>query len=512
MKCTVSDGSSGWKPTHLLDVGVKGHKGKAGVKLVDGVFLDPFTEYVTLSHCWGGGMPIRLTKNTLPALRQGVAASNLPKTFAEAAETTLRLGYRYLWIDALCILHDDEQAVLKEIGQMHKVYAEAILNIAATASRDDASGIFYARNVAALQQPVIEVRGQGITDGVYKCLRSTVWHDLVDSSPLSERAWVLQERCLAKRTLHFSRNEILWECQHMLCSEVFPNGLPADITLQGSEKESKRFDKRTYHSRTGNWQDLVQLYSRGRHTYASDKLLAIAGLARTYGARNRLREQDYLAGLWKSQLPQGLLWRIQDGRAPPRYRAPSWSWASLDGALTFSETTSGVRETCIEIMETNIKHKYDPFLLVEGAILRVRGFLIRGLLKRAREYWGKTPCVLLCSHGQLELESISFDTRLPSLSEMSFGRAEQLEVFLLPIIDTLDRVSGLVLCATGTARNGGEYRRIGAFDISRYDQVNWDCFKACLKGDADLSNYEERLVHANAYGLESDYTYTITLV
>ena len=433
MKCSVSDGSAVWKPTHLLDVSVRGPKGVQGVKLVDGLFLDPFTEYITLSHCWGKARTIRLSKKTLPSLRQGVAASNLPKTFADAVETTEKLGFRYLWIDALCIMHDDEQAVLTEIAQMHKVYSEASLNLAATSSREDTGGLFSSRNIDALRPPVVEVRGQGIADGVYKCLRSTVWRDLVDSSPLSKRAWVFQERCLAKRTLHFTRNELLWECQQMNCSEVFPNGLPADLTSQSSSDSSQTgtFNKRYFHQRTGNWNDLVQMYSRGRLSYSTDKLLAIAGLARQYMTRNRLREADYIAGLWRPALPHALLWRIEDGRAPTKYRAPTWSWASLDGRVSYSETLAhaGSKETCVEILDVQLKQatvrpsttttvngnidtgqpKHQPssimnspsdrafsMMLEQGTAIKLRGFLVRGLLRRTHDYWGRTPCVIQC--------------------------------------------------------------------------------------------------------------------
>ena len=63
----------------------------------------------------------------------------------------------------------------------------------------------------------------------------------------------------------------------------------------------------------------------------------------------------------------------------------------------------------------------------------------------------------------------------------------------------------------------GEYRRIGTFEISRYDQVNWERFKRGLKGEdsglaAERGRWEERLEHRNGYWFASDFTYTIWLV
>lgn len=509
MKCSVSGSGATWRPTHLLDVTVRGPKGTAGLKLVDGMFVDPLSDYVTLSHCWGRSKPIRLHKGTLAALRQGVSVSSLPKTFAEAAVTVERLGFRYLWIDALCIMHDNEQAVLHEISQMHRVYSEATLNIAATSSRDDASGLIYSRNVSALQPCIVEVNRMGIDDGMYKILRSTIWHDLVDTSPLSKRAWAFQERCLAKRTLHFTRNELLWECQQMCCSEVFPKGLPATMGPPSSQESIEFFSKRVHHQRHGNWHQLVKMYSPTRLTYSSDKLLAFSGLARQYMARNRLHEQDYLVGLWKPQLPHALLWRVEKGRRPTKYRAPTWTWASIDGEVKYPEPTQSGRETCVEVLDIQMQYKSDYFGMVESGKMKVRGFMARGLLQRTHDYWGQTPCTIQCARAPVQLESASFDDRLPKLSEASGMLTEMLEVYLLPVIDVVDRVEGLLLCAT---MKKGEFRRIGAFNVSRYDQINWDRFRSVMKGEAEMNNYEERLDHTNGYWFASDYTYTINIV
>ena len=512
MKCDVNGAENVWKPTHLLDISIKGPKGAQGVKLVDGMFLDPFTEYVTLSHCWGKSKPIRLHKGTLKPLRQGVAASSLPKTFTEAAMVADKLGFRYLWIDALCVMHDSEPDALKEISQMHKIYAEATLNIAATSSREDASGLIYARNVTALNPSVVCAKDVGVEDGYYKVLRSTIWHDLVDSSPLSKRAWAFQERCLAKRTLHFTRNELLWECQQMCCSEVFPKGLPATMGTPAQAEEMEFFNKRTHHQRHGNWHQLVRMYSRARLSYSSDKLMAIGGLARQYMTRNRFRESDYLVGLWRTQMPQNLLWRVEGGRRPTKYRAPSWSWASIEGEILYSESGQSSKETCLEVIEAEVKAKAggDLFGQVERAKLKVRGFMARGLLRRTHDYWGHTSCVIQCKTSQLEIEAAWFDDRLPKLSEVTTGgMTEQVEVYLVPVIDIVDRVEGLILCSN---IKRGEFRRIGAFEVSRYDQINWDRFRGVMKGDKEMVNYEERLDHTNGYWFASDYTYTINIV
>jgi hypothetical protein len=68
-------------------------------------------------------------------LRQQFRISSLPKTFQDAICVTRRLGIKYLRIDALCIIQDSEEDWRREASLMERVYAEAYLNIAATASK-----------------------------------------------------------------------------------------------------------------------------------------------------------------------------------------------------------------------------------------------------------------------------------------------------------------------------------------------------------------------------------------
>lgn len=514
MKCSASvSADPTWKPTHLLDVTIRGPKGAPGVRLVDGMFLDPLTEYVTLSHVWGSSKPTRLNKSTLPALRHGVAQSTLPQTFADACAATLALGLRYLWIDALCIQHDSAPLVLKELSSMARIFSEATCNLAATSSRNDATGLFYTRNIAALQPAVVELEeGLGVDRGVYKVLRSTVWADLVGSSPLVKRAWVFQERCLAKRTIHFSRTELLFECQQMCCSEVFPRGLPSNGVGEGEEA----WDKRTHHQKVGNWAGLVRGYTRGKLSYGSDKLLAIAGVAGQYAGRNRLRPGDYLAGIWRGNLPGALLWRIEGGRGARSWRAPSWSWASLDGVVNLPEQGVGKQDCCVEVVEVDVKPKVeggvpvDPLLgQIESACLKVRGFLLKGILLRTHDYWGRTACVLQTPRSQIEIENAWFDERLAKLSAVNGALTEQLEVYCLPVLESVDRIEGLLLCAMPVKGKKGWYRRIGTFNISRYDQIAWGAFRENMRGDESLGGYEERLRFEGGVG---EYTYTINIL
>ena len=505
MKCSVAEPLL-WKPKRLLDVAVRGPNGAQGVRLCDGMFADPLSEYVTLSYCWGSSKTVRLHRKTLPALRHGVAVSDLPKTIADAAYVTRELGFRYLWVDALCLMQDDNDEMLSECSLMDKIYSGASLNLAATASKDSGGGLFYSRNVSAIQPCVVEIRGGDIVPGTYYCLRSTIWQDLVDRAPLTRRAWVFQERCLAKRTLHFTRNELLWECQEACCSESFPDGLPSQLGPPQKTSSAVYLNKKQHHRQTANWHDVVRAFTQGNLTFRLDKLVAISAAARQYAVRNRLREKDYVAGLWNPDLPHALLWHVDHGLRPTKYRAPSWTWASIDGVVQYPAVSQTSKDACVEVLDISVKHRTDGFGLVTSGNLKLRGFLVKGRLNRSKEHWDRCPCTIQGIISEFTIGSAIFDERLPRLTEDYME-----EIYCLPVIETVDRMEGIFLRAMEEIGQG-VFRRLGAFHISRWDQILWDRFKENMKGDPTLTNYEHRLDHTNAYWFASDYTYTINIV
>ena len=85
---------------------------------------------------------------------------------------------------------------------------------------------------------------------------------------------------------------------------------------------------------------IVEIYSDCKITYATDKLMAIAGLAEDRRIRGEYpyRGSRYYLGMWEKSLLQDLLWT---SRGPQRrkfldqLRLPSWAWAAYEGSLTF---------------------------------------------------------------------------------------------------------------------------------------------------------------------------------
>jgi len=140
------------------------------------------------------------------------------------------------------------------------------------------------------------------------------------------------------------------ECgNHFLAPHPHPKASPASRGLsrefkrQYAEAFKKYSIRGQYYSAAElcqHWQRTVVHYSRLQLTQATDKLPALSGCARDIG---RLTGDTYLAGLWRASFAEGMLWTVNpplEHVRPAKWRAPSWSWASVDvvGGIDYTHT------------------------------------------------------------------------------------------------------------------------------------------------------------------------------
>jgi hypothetical protein len=92
-------------PTRVIDVGSI----EAGLSERIFVSEGKCADWVALSHCWGGEIPESTTTANLQDREQLLVVDELPRSFRDAIQITRWLGYRYLWIDSLCILQDSHE-------------------------------------------------------------------------------------------------------------------------------------------------------------------------------------------------------------------------------------------------------------------------------------------------------------------------------------------------------------------------------------------------------------------
>lgn len=325
-----------------------------------------YGEYIALSHIQHGSDTSKLTTLNFQQSQQEIDLTRLPQNFLDAFEITRRLGFDYIWIKELCIIQDDEDDLKGESTRMVNTYGLATLLISATAASDSQSGILNERHV--YYSPLL-----GSNKDLHLRLRLLRWDWDIERSPLAGNGWAAQERMMSPRVLHFTKRQVIWECASEWCYEA--SGIPdkrygsgqiensyrkavfqpivndklkvllsqteqpevnrqqADSMDTKSEDDSLGFTKRLR-----PWLQNIAEYSGRSLSVSSDKLTAVAGMAAiiddgTVG--------DYLAGTWSKGIEIGLAWSRQNKllTRPAEYRAPSWSWASLDGKISYDVPT-----------------------------------------------------------------------------------------------------------------------------------------------------------------------------
>lgn len=374
-------------PKRLIDVGDE--QNAAYLRLSSELLSS--TEYVTLSHCWGHSNVVRLTSETNPQFIKEIPMLELSQNFQDAINITRRLsakyGIKHLWIDSLCILQDSKEEWLSEAPRMAEVYGNCWCNLAATGGggiRTRPAGIFSHRSPDVIDPIRVSFPGSSASsvNTEYTIVDAGRWTDFISSAPLNQRAWVYQERLLSPRILHFGVDEIYWECATGHASETFPTGEPTVSIGEANVDEALMRVERvaeTDLSALEKWLVTVEAFTACKLTYTSDKLFAISGLARLF--QERLGGSEYLAGLWRKDLERQLLWRAAGLGLATRsreYRAPSWSWASIDGAV-LSTWQLGESQSLVQTLDAHVILKgTDSFCNISSGVLRLRGRALKG--------------------------------------------------------------------------------------------------------------------------------------
>ncbi|XXG99692.1 hypothetical protein Hte_006033 [Hypoxylon texense] len=330
-------------PTRVLDLG---ESEAAPIRLYEPPDGEKAT-YASLSHCWGGTINSITTEANKAARTDSMSFDDLPQNFKDAIHVTRAIGIRYLWIDALCIVQDSKADWFREAARMHSVYAGASVVISALDAGGSTAGFLKPNRV-----PLAVINDEYAVQKVFREL-----NDYLLDCPLVRRGWCMQERLLANPILHIGKEQMFWECHtefkcedgrkytgesdgHVMAEFLSIRKRIGVSAAQGIELDFKA------------WYQLLEEYSTRDFTVSSDKLPALAGAAALF--KSTKPAATYAAGLWKEDVARGLLWcahydhvpgrkvwgisttdRISVLAKPPEQRAPSWSWAALDGHIDF---------------------------------------------------------------------------------------------------------------------------------------------------------------------------------
>ncbi|KAK5074382.1 hypothetical protein LTS08_005335 [Lithohypha guttulata] len=299
--------------------------------------------YLALSYRWGNTAGFRLDESILHELQregslfQPTLLASLPLMIQHAISLTAALRERYLWVDALCVVHGGHSSTAEQINLMSAIYAGAVVTIVA-ADGVSSDGLLGVRDVA---EP------RGLNQKVYPfgdeqlIVRNTDIFSLENYSDYHKRSWTYQEFKMSARKLFFHTKELHWQCQCSVWHEELTFGTEADVYI----------DPRPGVLLAGfpdldSFAHMLSQYNNRDLTYDEDALSGIAGLLSVV---SRTFTGGFLHGCPEMFFERALAWRpqwhftnlrrrvISDRPASARVSAsalPSWSWIGWHGMMT----------------------------------------------------------------------------------------------------------------------------------------------------------------------------------
>ena len=208
------------------------------------------------------------------------------------------------------IIQDSPDDWAKEASTMDKVYRNSVCTIAGCESQSSDEGMFMSRDLqsGATIQTNLKFSDRNVSLSILPN-----WVERVRRyNTMFTRGWILQERLLSQRMIYMSRFPF-WECLRSgVRSEACPLGYPDQKRIPDAPHRNYLREAAQTDVALEYWERTVEIYSQTQLTYGSDKLIALAGLARYFDVGIR---QKYLAGIWGgSYLLEGLLWKTTGPR------------------------------------------------------------------------------------------------------------------------------------------------------------------------------------------------------
>lgn len=354
---------------------------------------DEHPRYAALSYCWGTGQAYKLILSNLEAMSIDVPISALAQTIQDAISVAGRIGVQYIWIVSLCIIQDSAIDKDDEISAMDHIYQNAEFTLCAASAKACTEGFLQRRVFSDLR-----MSDEDYSTLQFPCpngaqgtilVRDIPTHDVTEQ-PLYKRGWTLQEHMLSSRVLVYDSWQAWWECLESKKSDkgnpdsISSNGVLIDrLPIHGQMERIERIFRDMNHEPDflwKKWAEVVETYTTRDLTMESDKLPALSGLASRF---SNLWSCAYYAGLWEEKLIEGLGWFVLDPFTSTinNSYAPSWSWASVIGAVSWNVNSfhnipvikHPVELTSMVECKVTLANKAVPFGNVTDWSLKIKG-------------------------------------------------------------------------------------------------------------------------------------------
>ncbi|OAG11534.1 HET-domain-containing protein [Paraphaeosphaeria sporulosa] len=281
--------------------------------------------YVALSYQWGSDQNLKLKKENVALLETSgffdTPEGQPAQTIRDAIAVVKKLGYKYAWVDALCIIQDDVDNVVLNVDQMDQIYRGAHLTIVAAAGKNAYYGL---PGVSTTPRSEVQLKAV-IGDTVIASMLET-GQGAIDFSRWSTRAWTYQERLLSNRLLIFTESQVFFNCSAGCNFQEQYHFIPSSMHRYTLNDPQASFDFET----DDLWEVYaiaVSEYTKRVMTDSRDKVRAFSGilkfLERPYGA-------PFFYGLPTTLFEVALLWKPRGACERTELGFPSWSWAGWD--------------------------------------------------------------------------------------------------------------------------------------------------------------------------------------
>jgi hypothetical protein len=307
--------------------------------------------YFALSYVCGGYKGLELSTRNVRGLQEpgSLRVAGLPPTYTDAMSFARDCAVRYIWIDFLCIMHDEQGPRQTQIEAMDQIYSHASLVLIAALGSTPSFGLF--------PRSIELQKIQGVLLHIERCAADNAPSaHLVDEmgSAYWTRSWCFQEQFLSNRRLYLGAHWFRFECRSMnVMGHLDKND---DVVVRhvqdikhaitkGETWAVQCFSRASIRNRGVTFSELFHAYSMIVEGYTARELgwpedieRAFAGFSSTL---SRIPDAEIVSCIPSTLLPYALLWSSKDDRPVSRSGGsayfPSYSWTSCKGAVSYDD-------------------------------------------------------------------------------------------------------------------------------------------------------------------------------
>lgn len=225
-------------------------------------------------------------------LKRGIELSELPRYVFDAIELTRSLGVRYIWIDSLCVVHDDGEEYLNAMSRLSEIYSSATLTIAPVGTNDET--VESCIDSAVLRQPFSifldwspPMVAKSCSDRLFTTKNfSRRWGlqgTLLEATRLWDRVgWVLERQKKAAKDIaaatqsnapHTPRDDILDPDRRNDAAAV---GLGVGNTETRFDEPNREIDQGVHHVEAGKNFEALAVFMKARELVSAFKSFTLA--------------------------------------------------------------------------------------------------------------------------------------------------------------------------------------------------------------------------------------------